>query len=128
MSWFKQAGLWLGTRQAGQSMSRDKVLGIFSSVKGKQFDAPFADIFVTVGQAGQLHHVLGHSDDGIPLQSCPMYGLTLVLRKGSKAGKKSIAVTAPESSRSRKVITVWFPPRRDIKVAPPILNRSLMTN
>jgi hypothetical protein len=88
MSWFKQAELWLGDKQAGQSMSRDKVLGIFSSEKGKQFDAHFADIFVIMGQAGQLDLVLGHSDDGIPLQSYPMCGLTLMLRKSSKAGEK----------------------------------------
>lgn len=71
-----------------QGMPRDKALGILSSEKGTQFDARFADIFITMGQAGQLDHVLGHSDDGIPLQSCPMCGPTLVLRKSSKEGEK----------------------------------------
>ncbi len=71
-----------------QGMPRDKALGILNAEKGTQFDAHFVDIFVTMGQAGQLDHVLGHSDDGIPLQSCPMCGPTLVLRKGSKAGEK----------------------------------------
>lgn len=71
-----------------QGMPRDKALGILSAEKGTQFDAHFADIFVTMGQAGRLDHVLGHSDDGIPLQSCPMCGPTLVLRKNSKAGEK----------------------------------------
>lgn len=71
-----------------QGMPRDKALDILSSEKGTQFDARFADIFITMGQAGQLDHVLGHSDDGIPLQSCPMCGPTLVLRKSSKAGER----------------------------------------
>lgn len=71
-----------------QGMPRDKALDILSSEKGMQFDARFADIFITMGQAGQLDHVLGHSDDGIPLQSCPMCGPTLVLRKSSKAGER----------------------------------------
>lgn len=71
-----------------QGMHRDKALGILSAEKGAQFDARFADLFITMGQAGQLDHVMGHSDDGIPLQRCPMCGPTLVLRKESKAGEK----------------------------------------
>lgn len=71
-----------------QGMPRDKALAILNSEKGTQFDADFADIFVTMGNTGQLDHVLGHSDDGIPLQNCPMCGPTLVLRKGSNAGNK----------------------------------------
>ena len=71
-----------------QGMPRDKALGILNAEKGTQFDADFADIFITMGQAGQLDHVMGHSDDGIPLQSCPMCGPTLVLRKDQHAGEK----------------------------------------
>lgn len=71
-----------------KGMPRDKALGILGAEKGTQFDARFADIFITMGQAGQLDHVMGHSDDGIPLQNCPMCGPTLVLRKGQHAGEK----------------------------------------
>lgn len=71
-----------------QGMPRDKALGILSAEKGAQFDAHFAGIFITMGHAGQLDHVMGHSDDGIPLQSCPMCGPTLVVRKGQHAGEK----------------------------------------
>ncbi|MFZ3081571.1 HD-GYP domain-containing protein [Rhodoferax ferrireducens] len=71
-----------------QGMHRDKALGILNAGKGTQFDARFADIFVAMGQAGKLDPVMGHSDDGIPLQSCPMCGPTLVLRKGQHAGEK----------------------------------------
>jgi hypothetical protein len=71
-----------------QGMHRDKALGILSAGKGTQFDARFADIFVAMGQAGKLDLVMGHSDDGIPLQSCLMCGPTLVLRKDQHAGEK----------------------------------------
>ena len=71
-----------------QGMHRDKALGILSAEKGAQFDTRFADIFIAMGQAGHLDHVMGHSDDGIPLQSCPMCGPTLVLRKDQLAGEK----------------------------------------
>lgn len=70
-----------------QGMPRDKALGILDFEKGNQFDAPLAEIFIGLGQTGHLDHVMGHSDDGIPLQTCPMCGPTLVLRKGQHAGE-----------------------------------------
>jgi hypothetical protein len=68
-------------------MHRDKALGILRAERGRQFDAHFADLFIALGEAGQLDHVMGHSDDGIPLQNCPMCGPTLVLRKDQHAGE-----------------------------------------
>jgi len=61
-------------------MPRDKAIAIIHEFSGTQFDAHFAGIFVALGEAGRLDHVMGHSDDGIPLQSCPMCGPTLVTR------------------------------------------------
>jgi hypothetical protein len=69
-------------------MPRDKAFSKLNSKKDTQFDAHFSDIFVSIGQAGQLDHVLGHCDDGIPLQSCSMCGPTLVLRKVCKVRQK----------------------------------------
>lgn len=40
----------------------------------------FSDAFVVLGERGLLNHVMGGSDEGIPLQSCPMCGPTLVVR------------------------------------------------
>lgn len=71
-----------------RGMPRDQALGILGAEKGTQFDAPFAGIFIALGEAGHLDHVMGHSDDGIPLQSCPMCGPTLVVRKDQPAGAK----------------------------------------
>lgn len=71
-----------------RGMPRDQALGILDAEKGTQFDAQFAGLFIALGQAGQLDHVMGHSDDGIPLQICPMCGPTLVLRKDQQAGEK----------------------------------------
>lgn len=67
-------------------MPRDRALAIISDRRGAQFDARFADAFLALGEAGELDHVLGHSDEGIPLKSCPMCGPTLVLRRESQQG------------------------------------------
>ncbi|MGV8899297.1 MAG: HD-GYP domain-containing protein [Burkholderiaceae bacterium] len=67
-------------------MPRDQAIAIIREFRATQFDSHFADIFIALGEAGRLDHVLGHSDDGIPLQTCPMCGPTLVLRPEHKEG------------------------------------------
>jgi hypothetical protein len=53
---------------------------------GSQFDAALAEHFIALGEAGDLDHVISHSDDGIPLQTCPMCGPTLVIKRENRAG------------------------------------------
>lgn len=67
-------------------MPRDRAIAIIRQFRATQFDAHFADIFIALGEAGRLDHVMGHSDDGIPLQSCPMCGPTLVVRREDTEG------------------------------------------
>lgn len=67
-------------------MPRDRAIAIIRGFRGTQFDAHFAGVFITLGEAGRLNHVMGHSDDGIPLQSCPMCGPTLVIRNEHNEG------------------------------------------
>ncbi|MDP3844387.1 MAG: HD-GYP domain-containing protein [Oxalobacteraceae bacterium] len=67
-------------------MPRDQAIAIIREFRATQFDAHFADVFIALGEAGRLDHVLGHSDDGIPLQTCPMCGPTLVTRSEHKQG------------------------------------------
>lgn len=67
-------------------MSRGQALAILQSQSGKQFDSPLCERFIALGRAGLLDHVMGHSDDGIPLQECPMCGPTLVVRREQQPG------------------------------------------
>lgn len=62
-------------------MSRPEALAIISSEMGAQFDRELAEHFLELGYDGYLDHIQGHSDDGIPLQNCPMCGPTLVVRR-----------------------------------------------
>lgn len=68
-------------------MPIEKALQIIASEKGSQFEPRFADALTALGEAGELEHIAGHSDEGIPLQSCPNCGPTLVLHRDSKPGK-----------------------------------------
>jgi hypothetical protein len=68
-------------------MPRDRALAIIAGLRGEQFDARYADAFLALGEAGALDHFIGHSDAGIPLQTCPMCGPTLVVQRGQHAGE-----------------------------------------
>ena len=68
-------------------MSRGQALAIIRSQSGSQFDAALARHFIDLGRRGLLDHVMGHSDDGIPLQECPMCGPTLVIKRGQLPGQ-----------------------------------------
>lgn len=53
---------------------------------GSQFDVSLAEHFIALGESGSLDHIISHSDDGIPLQACPMCGPTLVIKREHQVG------------------------------------------
>ncbi|PKO27621.1 MAG: phosphohydrolase [Betaproteobacteria bacterium HGW-Betaproteobacteria-5] len=67
-----------------RGMTVEKALSIIEENLGQQFDQAFGDRFVELGKSGALHHIVGHSDEGIPLQECMMCGPTLVMRRGQQ--------------------------------------------
>lgn len=74
------------TRPYRSGMPVEQALAIIEENLGRQFDRTYGERFVALGHAGSLHHIVGHSDQGIPLQECMMCGPTLVLRRGQQAG------------------------------------------
>jgi HD-GYP domain-containing protein (c-di-GMP phosphodiesterase class II) len=57
---------------------------------GSQFDEVVVAEFINVDTQALLTPIVRHSDDGIPLQTCPMCGPTLVLRRESETGEPAI--------------------------------------
>jgi len=76
------------TRPYRAGMPIEKAMSIIRDNLGRQFDAELGGQFVALAEDAELRHVVGHSDDGIPLQSCQMCGPTLLLRRDSVAGDK----------------------------------------
>jgi HD domain len=76
------------TRPYRRGMPVPKALGIISEALGRQFDAPFSQHLIALGQAGELDHIVGHSDDGIPLHVCGMCGPTLVRTRATRPGHR----------------------------------------
>lgn len=75
------------SRPYRSGMSRGQALAIIRSQSGSQFDTDLSRHFLELGRRGALDHVMGHSDDGIPLQECPMCGPTLVIQRGQQPGE-----------------------------------------
>lgn len=75
------------TRPYRREMPIKKALSIIEENLGGQFDHTFGERFLALGAAGKLDHIVGHSDQGIPLHECLMCGPTLVLRKEQAAGE-----------------------------------------
>jgi len=76
------------TRPYRAGMPIEKALSIISENLGTQFDRDLGERLIRLGSAGQLNHVVGHSDLGIPIQKCGMCGPTIVVKRGQKPGDR----------------------------------------
>jgi len=74
------------TRPYRAGMPIAKALDIIELEMGQQFDRALGATFVRMGRAGAFDAVVGHSDEGIPLQHCPACGPTLVRTRSARAG------------------------------------------
>jgi hypothetical protein len=74
------------TRPYRRGMPIAKALDIIEENLGTQFDATWGRRFIELGRTGALDHVVGHSDEGIPLQECLMCGPIVVRKREQQAG------------------------------------------
>jgi len=68
----------------GMPMSRS--LEIIADSLGTQFDQHLGTAFLSLARDGALDHVVGHSDDGIPLKECPVCGPIVVVCRTQEPG------------------------------------------
>lgn len=74
------------TRPYRRGIPIDTALDILAARLGTQFDADLGNHFIALAESGILEHIVGHSDDGIPLQACLTCGPTLALTRASSPG------------------------------------------
>ncbi|MBE0509847.1 MAG: HD-GYP domain-containing protein [Chromatiales bacterium] len=74
------------SRPYRRGMPIDKALAIIRENLGTQFDRKLGERFISLGERGELAHVVGHSEPGIPLQNCPNCGPTIVVSREQKPG------------------------------------------
>lgn len=75
------------SRPYRKGMPIAKALSIIEESLDRQFDQVYGSRLIALGRQGALDHIIGHSDEGIPLHECPMCGPTLVMKRAQKAGE-----------------------------------------
>lgn len=74
------------SRPYRSGMPISKALSIIKLELGRQFDAELGELFLTLGDGDALAHIVGHTDEGIPLERCLSCGPTVVRTREAKAG------------------------------------------
>lgn len=69
-----------------QPLPLEKVLAILRQETGTQFNSFWCARFIDLAEQGAFTDILGHTDDGIPLHSCPHCGPTVVRQRHHHAG------------------------------------------
>ncbi len=74
------------TRPYRKGMPKEKAFNILLEEKGKQFDAHMVDLFVELGNSGELDHILGHCGDEKLMMSCETCGPIIAPENNLNAG------------------------------------------
>jgi HD-GYP domain-containing protein (c-di-GMP phosphodiesterase class II) len=74
------------TRPYRQGMAITKALAIIAANLGTQFDADWGRRFISLGERGELDHIVGHSEPGMPMQECPACGPIVVVHRHQADG------------------------------------------
>ncbi len=69
------------TRPYRKGIPMQEALEIIEVNLDEQFHKTWGEHFIQLGLDGQLDHIIGHSDVGIPVQECPMCGPTIVISR-----------------------------------------------
>jgi len=91
------------TRPYRKGMPIERALGIIRDNLGTQFDSEWGGLFLELGEAGKLDHIVGHSEQGIPLHDCPMCGASIVIRRHQHEGDYAYCRACGAETRIRLV-------------------------
>ena len=76
------------TRPYRPAMPIAQAMERIDSGLGRHFDEPLGRLFLALGAEGLLHHIAGHSDDGMPLQNCITCDSVLVVNREWRGGDR----------------------------------------
>lgn len=85
-----------------RGMGIDAALGVIEGGLGTQFDPALGRHFVALGRTGELAHIVGHSEPGIPVFPCPGCGSAMVVRRGQRPGDHTYCRGCGAEARIRR--------------------------
>jgi len=74
------------TRAYRKGMPMEKALAIIRSELGKQFDASLGKHFLALDPTAEITHIVGHSEEGMPLLPCPSCSAPVAIRRAQHEG------------------------------------------
>lgn len=74
------------SRPYRQGMTIDEAIQILKSERGAHYDPDIVDRLVSLQQTSRLSHIVGHSEEGIPLLDCSACGSVLTITRYSRDG------------------------------------------
>lgn len=74
------------TRAYRKGMPVENAFTIIGDELGAQVDARLGKGFLALRPSGHLAHIVGHSEPGMPLQSCPSCSAPIALRRSQQDG------------------------------------------
>lgn len=77
------------SRPYRKGMPIEKALSIIKENLGRQFFTDVGEVFIKLGEEGKLHHIVSHSEPGIPLLSCVGCGPIIAVPRVVKDGDNS---------------------------------------
>lgn len=70
-----------------EAMSLDEALSTIEVQLGRQFDDFLGQLFLALAREGAFQGIMGHSDEGMPMQHCADCGPTMVQRREHRVGE-----------------------------------------
>lgn len=95
------------TRPYRQGMPTEQALSVIEERLGRQFDSQLGRLFIEVGRQGDLSHIVGHSDLGIPLQACVMCGPIIAIPRAHPIGVNVYCPACTREYAVQKTGTRW---------------------
>lgn len=74
------------TRPYRKGMPVDKAAAILEKEAGAQFDPVLTKVFTDMARARALDHVVGHSNEGVPIVDCPVCGPVIAVSEDAHDG------------------------------------------
>lgn len=74
------------TRPYHQKRTVDEALAILTKDSGSQFRPELVAVLEALSRRPELHHIVGHSDEGVPLIDCPACGSVFTITRRIRDG------------------------------------------
>jgi putative nucleotidyltransferase with HDIG domain len=97
------------TRPYRKAMPIDDAFAVIHDNLGTQFNREYGEMFLKLGRTVNLYHIVGHSDEGIPLQHCHTCGPIVVVRPDTPEDSEVYCPACTTGYQFKNLISALLP-------------------